>query len=278
MDEETDTLPSHIEVTETEGDNIISGLGMTFPHRPRSVNPRFRAVMESASPEFSRNPQPLLPHYESPASSSSAGTVEDSQARAPASPTIEEMERTLGINPNSPSLMFSVQPSEPGTVLKKSRKSSRRTTLLGSDLSETLKEIQNFANSNRRRSVRTATKGVFYGSPSQIRSDKENPEGSEQKESPHLRHPLLDNERKMDPAKQIKHNQTILDFVNIGNTKQLGGLPAVGPKTAFLIHQHRGLHGCFDDLRQLEIIPGLNKNFFKKFCKQNQIDGLEDIA
>ena len=296
MDEETDTLPSHIEVTETEGDNIISGLGMTFPHRPRSVNPRFRAVMESASPEFSRNPQPLLPHYESPASSSSAGAVEDSQARAPASPTIEEMERTLGINPNSPSLMFSVQPSEPGTVLKKSRKSSRRTTLLGSDLSETLKEIQNFANSNRRRSVRTATKGVFYGSPSQIRSDKENPEGSEQKESPHLRHPLLDNERKMDPAKQIKHNQTILDFVNIGNTKQLGvsyfslsrcdschlislqGLPAVGPKTAFLIHQHRGLHGCFDDLRQLEIIPGLNKNFFKKFCKQNQIDGLEDIA
>ena len=222
MDEETDPLPSHIEVTETEGDNIISGLGMTFPHPPRSVNPRFRAVVESASPEFSRNPQPLLPLYESPASSSSAGTVEESQLRAPASPTIEEMERTLGINPNSPSLMFSVQPSEPGTVLKKSRKSSRRTTLLGSDLSETLKEIQNFANTNRRRSVRTATKGVFYGSPSQIRSDKENPEGSEQKESPHLRHPLLDNERKMDPIKQIKHNQTILDFVNIGNTKQLG--------------------------------------------------------
>merc|ERR1719154_91374 len=61
MDEETDTLPSHIEVTEIEGDNIISGLGMTFPHPPRSVNPRFRAVVESASPEFSRTPQPLLP-------------------------------------------------------------------------------------------------------------------------------------------------------------------------------------------------------------------------
>ena len=168
---------------------------------------------------------------------------------------------------------------------------------MGSDLSETLKEIQNFANSNRR-SVRTAAKGIFYGSPSQIRSDKENPEGGEQKESPHLRHPLLDNEKKMDPAKQIKHNQTILDFVNVGNTKQLGvscfslnrnfdrylfsmslqGLPAVGPKTAFLIHQHRGLHGSFEDLRQLETIPGLNKNFFKKFCKQNQIDGLEDIV
>merc|ERR1719509_442412 len=117
--------------------------------------------------------------------------------------------------------MFSVQPSEPGTVLKKSRKSSRRTTLLGSDLSETLKEIQNLANSNRRRSVRTATKGVFYGSPSQIRSDKENPEGSEQKESPHLRHPLLDNERKMDPIKQIKHNQTILRHPLLDNERKM---------------------------------------------------------
>ena len=223
MVEETDLLPSHIEVTGAEKENFISGLGMSFPHPPRSVNPRFRAVMESASPELVRNPEPLLPLYESPASSSSSGRVEDSQA--PTSPTIEEMERTLGINPNSPSLMFSVQPPDPnGTVMKKSRKSSRRTTLMGSDLNETLKEIQNFANSNRRRSVRTAAKGIFYGSPSQMRSDKENPGGpeSEEKESPHLRHPLLENERKMDPAKQIKHNQTILDFVNVGNTKQLG--------------------------------------------------------
>ena len=224
MSEETDLLPSHIEVTGTERENFISGLGMSFPHPPRSVNPRFRAVMESASPELVRNSEPLLPQYESPASSSSAGRGEDSPTRAPASPTIEEMERTLGINPNSPSLMFSVQPSEPGTVMKKSRKSSRRTTLIGSDLNETLKEIQNFANSNRRRSVRTAAKGIFYGSPSQMRRDKENPEGIdvEQKESPNFRHPLLENERKMDPAKQMKHNQTILDFVNVGNTKQLG--------------------------------------------------------
>jgi len=280
MVEETDLLPAHIEVTGTEKENFISGLGMSFPHPPRSVNPRFRAVMESASPELVRNPEPLLPLYESPASSSSAGRGEDSPVRAPASPTIEEMERTLGINPNSPSLMFSVQPHESGTVMKKSRKSSRRTTLMGSDLNDTLKEIQNFANSNRRRSVRTAAKGIFYGSPSQIRNDKENPEGSESepKESPHFRHPLLENERRMDPVKQIKHNQTILDFINVGNTKQLGGLPAVGPKTAFLIHQHRGLHGCFEDLRQLETIPGLNKNFFKKFCKQNQIDSLEDCV
>ena len=214
MIEETDLLPSNIEVTGADRENIISGLGMSFPHPPRSVNPHFRAVVESASPELVGKPDPLLPPYDSPASSSA-------MVRAPASPTIEEMERTLGINPDSPSLMFTVQPPQPGTV-KKSRKSSRRTTLIGSDLNETLKEIQNFANSNRRRSVRKAAQRIFYGSPSKMTNDKENPEPECSEGSPQFRHPLLDNEKKMHPTKQIKHNQTILDFINVGNTKQLG--------------------------------------------------------
>ena len=214
MIEETDLLPSNIKVTGADRENIISGLGMSFPHPPRSVNPKYRAVVESASPELVRKPDPLLPPYDSPASSSA-------MVRAPASPTIEEMERTLGINPDSPSLMFTVQPPQPGTV-KKSRKSSRRTTLIGSDLNETLKEIQNFANSNRRRSVRKAAQRIFYGSPSKMTNDKENPEPECSEGSPQFRHPLLDNEKKMHPTKQIKHNQTILGFINIGNTKQLG--------------------------------------------------------
>ena len=54
------------------------------------------------------------------------------------------------------------------------------------------------------------------------------------------------------------------------------GLPAVGPKTALLIHQHRDLHGCFDSLSQLEDIPGVSKHFFRKFCRQNQIEELEN--
>merc|ERR1719391_756818 len=116
--------------------------------------------MESASPTLPSGDPPLF-QYDSPPSSS---------RRRSQSPTIEEMERNLGINPDSPSLMFNVT-QQTGTVVKKSRKSSRRTTLVGTDLNETLKEIQNFTNSNRRRSVRTATKGIFYGSPS------ERPEG-----------------------------------------------------------------------------------------------------
>ena len=50
----------------------------------------------------------------------------------------------------------------------------------------------------------------------------------------------------------------------------------MGPKTAFLIHQHRELHGYFNNLRQLETIPGVNKIFFGKFCRQNQIIVEED--
>ena len=54
------------------------------------------------------------------------------------------------------------------------------------------------------------------------------------------------------------------------------GLPGVGPKTAFLIHQHRELHGYFNKLRELEMIPGVNKQFFHKFCRQNQISVEEE--
>ena len=54
------------------------------------------------------------------------------------------------------------------------------------------------------------------------------------------------------------------------------GLPAVGPKTAFLIHQHRELHGGYESLGELQEIPGINKNFFKKFCRQNQIEEIQE--
>eukprot|EP00088_Acartia_fossae_P038379 TRINITY_DN39768_c0_g1_i1.p1 TRINITY_DN39768_c0_g1~~TRINITY_DN39768_c0_g1_i1.p1 ORF type:complete len:188 (-),score=45.40 TRINITY_DN39768_c0_g1_i1:32-571(-) len=179
------------------------------------------------------------------------------------------MERTLGINPNSPSLLFAVS-TEPSTV-KKAPRSSRRTTMMSSELNETLREIQNIASTNRRRSVRVAARGKYYGDGSP-RKDDENKDA----ESPVFRHPLLENEKQLDLQKQRKHNQTILDFINIGNVKLIGGLPAVGPKTAFLIYQHRELHGCYESLQQLDLIPGMNKNFFKKFCKQNQINGLEN--
>ena len=79
---------------------------------------------------------------------------------------------------------------------------------------------QNFTNSNRRRSVRTATKGIFYGSPSQRPEGLD--ENGRQEEVQEPRHPLLGLARKMDPARQRKHNQTILDLINIGSVKHLG--------------------------------------------------------
>merc|ERR1719219_2852541 len=250
MDEDSDIVRDNIESTVVdEREDVISGLGLCFPQLPRNVNPRHRAVMESASPKFKSLDQPLF-NYDSPPSSS--------QRDRSLSPTIEEMERNLGINPDSPSLQFNVTSQQSGTVGKKSRKCSRRTTLVGTDLNLALKEIQNVSSNASRRSARVASKGVFYGSPSQkpdLEQD-ENHDGSI--------HPLLDREKKMDPAKQEKHNRTILDVLNIGNVKLLAGLPAVGPKTAFLIHQHRELHGVYESFEQLKNIPGISKNFFGK--------------
>ena len=220
MSEESDLAPSNIEVTGADKENFISGVGVSFPQPPRSINPRFRAVVESASPDLNRH-EPVLFPYDSPPSSSQAG-------RGPNSPTIEEMGRTLGINPDSPSLMFCVNPTPAtdldGTVLRKSRKSSRRTTMMASELNETLKEIQNFASSNRRRSVRVAAQGKYYGSPSQLSKEKENRnEASEDNnDEPQFNHPLLNNPKKMDPAKQQKHNEAILNFINIGTVKLIG--------------------------------------------------------
>ena len=245
MMEETDLLPSNIKVTGAGRENIISGLGMSFPHPPRSVNPKYRAVVESASPELVRKPDPLLPPYDSPASSSA-------MVGAPASPTIEEMERSLGINPDSPSLMFTVKPPQPGTVTN-SRRSSRRTTLTGSDLNETLNEIQNFSNSSRR-CVRKAAQGIYYGSPSQMTNNKENPEPERAEGSPQSRHPFLEKEKKMHPTQQLKHNQTILDFINVGKTKQLGVSNLLSTLCCFLTTPI-----CV----QLKIILGTSRNWTK---------------
>ena len=220
MDEDSDIVRDNIEVTVVdEQEDIISGVGLRFPQLPRNVNPRHRAVMESASPKFD---QPLF-HYDSPPSSS--------QRDRSLSPTVEEMERNLGINPDSPSLMFNVTCQQPGTVVKKARKSSRRTTLVGTDLNLALKEIQNFTNGARRRSVRVASKGVFYGSPSQ-KPDLEQAENNDARTGVH---PLLDQEKKMDPAKQDWHNRTILDFINIGNVKLL----AVSRESNIISHYNK---------------------------------------
>eukprot|EP00092_Neocalanus_flemingeri_P041698 GFUD01045417.1.p1 GENE.GFUD01045417.1~~GFUD01045417.1.p1 ORF type:complete len:841 (+),score=290.25 GFUD01045417.1:73-2595(+) len=224
-------------------EDIISGAGITFPLQGRP-DPRLRAVINSASPDLSLRPS--LPAYDSPPTTQTR--------HATNSPTIEEMERTLGINPDSPStLMFTSSGLPPNT--NKPKRSSRRKTMMASELNETfaLRDIQNMDMATAsRRSQRVAAQGKEV-----LSAD--------------TKHPLLEtsNWRVVEG-----HNSRVLGIVNTGNTKLLAGLPGVGPKTALLIHQHRELHGSFNSLRELQMIPGVNKNFWVKFCKQNQISGL----
>lgn len=97
--------------------------------------------------------------------------------------------------------------------------------MCASELNETLREIQNIASSNKRRSirVRAAAQGKYYGSPSQQEQEnRDNNQGLEEEETAQFKHPLLIGEKKMEPVKQERHNRTILDFINIGNVKHLG--------------------------------------------------------
>ena len=48
-------------------------------------------------------------------------------------------------------------------------------------------------------------------------------------------------------------------------------LPAVGPKSAFVLQQYRDLHDGIKTIGELKDIPGLSRNFFDKFCTQNQV-------
>ena len=60
-------------------------------------------------------------------------------------------------------------------------------------------------------------------------------------------------------------------FPYSANLQMLQKLPAIGPKTAFILHRHRELHGPFISLETLKNIPGLQKSFFNKFVKTHQI-------
>jgi len=85
---------------------------------------------------------------------------------------------------------------------------------------------------------------------------------------------MVDENWKVDQQK--KHNENILNFLNSANMKVLQALPAVGPKSACVIHTYRDLNGEIKNLLELKSIQGLARNFWKKFVQDNQISGLED--
>ena len=70
---------------------------------------------------------------------------------------------------------------------------------------------------------------------------------------------------------QEKHNSRILELLNTANIKMLQSMPAIGPKTAYLLMQHRELHHGFQSLDELKDIPGIQKNFYMKFVTTHQI-------
>eukprot|EP00092_Neocalanus_flemingeri_P067298 GFUD01082120.1.p1 GENE.GFUD01082120.1~~GFUD01082120.1.p1 ORF type:complete len:346 (+),score=117.83 GFUD01082120.1:38-1039(+) len=241
MSEDTSVV---INLPSPKHEDIISGAGITFPLQGRP-DPRLRAVINYASPDLSSRPS--LPAYDSPPTTQTR--------HATNSPTIEEMERTLGINPDSPSTVMFTSSGLPSNT-NKPKRSSRRKTMMASELNETfaLRDIQNMDMATAsRRSQRVAAQGKEV-----LSADS--------------KHPLLEtsNWRVVEG-----HNSRVLGIVNTGNSKLLAGLPGVGPKTALLIHQHRELHGSFNSLRELQMIPGVNRQFWAKFCKQNQISGMD---
>ena len=207
LDMTEDSAPSSTIQATDDKENFISGVGVTFPRPPRSVNPRLHEIINSASPTLANS----LPDYSSTASSSTVRRpltqdLTSVEADPSMSPTmIEEMERTLGINPESPVLFC----SEPTTV---KRRSSRRATMMNQELNETLLEFQE-ATGTRRRNPRRAAQGKFYGSP---RLSKEDCNHQPEETTETTQQPTM-----MNPEKQRRHNDNILNIINTGNQKEL---------------------------------------------------------
>jgi len=279
--------PTTIEVLhqlqeEEEEEDIISGNTLN------SLTPRHRRLQQvaAASPDLSRNSPgvPLIPIYSSPASSSLKPPASEIPIASPSvnplssSPSVEEMERMLGINADSPGAQdfFDTTTASSSTALKKPavKKSIRRTTMLTSEifdgvtLADIRKDQQSLAmgNPNRRRSSRVER--IYYGSPSNLGKSRDQEETS----GPQFKHPLMVKENwKVLAGRQKTHNNNILTLLNTANTAMLTKLPAVGPKSAYVLQQYRDLHDGIKSIGELKDIPGLSRNFFDKFCTQNQV-------
>jgi DNA uptake protein ComE-like DNA-binding protein len=249
------TVIEVLEVPDEENEeDIISGAGVLLPIQIEGPSHQRLRQIVSASPE--------LPKYSSPPSSSTRTNIQHS-------PSVQEMERMLGINSDSPGAMDlfdTTAASSSGVSRKLPKKSARRTTMLSSEITDTLTDIRNLAASNtdRRRSSRLDARTMYYGSPSDL-AKKEN--SQEQ-----FKHPLSVKENwKIGPGRQLVHNTNVLVILNTANTAMLTKLPAVGPKSAFILQQYRDLHDGIKTIDELRNIPGLAKNFFDKFCLRNQI-------
>ena len=150
----------------------------------------------------------------------------------------EKLAKSMGIS--SPLLMFDDFDLKPKSV-QKPKRSVRRTTMLPPELNRTI----NDSFKDRRRSSRIESLNKFKN-PLEVKNNWQ----------------IFD---------QDKHNANILTMLNTANLQMLQKIPAIGPKTAFLIHSQRELRGQFESFDNLQNIPGLQKSFFSKFIKTHQV-------
>ena len=202
---------------------------------------------------------PEIPVYDSPASTAPPPPP----ATHKRSPTIEELEQSLGIGPESPNDFLFCGPPVDGSrrggggekKRRESRRSSRRTSMIGSELEASLQFIREANAAKRRvseRPTRAAAQGVFYGSPSSKRKAEDTSDkGANHDNIPTaVSHPLLSqNTFAVDPGRQQAHNQSILTLLNTGSLKLLTALPAIGAKTGLIIHGYRSLNGEIKSIR-----------------------------
>ena len=156
------------------------------------------------------------------------------------------MAQSMGIN--SPCFLFDDDEFENKRpfVPKSVKRSVRRTTMLHSELNQTLGDTFSDFKERRRSSRLEAMQMQKFKNPLEVTSNWT----------------IFD---------QDKHNANILTMINSANLQMLQKLPAIGPKTAFVLHTHRELHGPFTSLNTLKDIPGLQKSFFSKFVRTHQI-------
>ena len=63
---------------------------------------------------------------------------------------------------------------------------------------------------------------------------------------------------------QEDQNEAMVIFLNRASIKEIATLPAIGPKTAQLIHNQREMRGKFTSLMQIRNVPGISQSVFNK--------------
>jgi len=264
-------------------EKVISGTLTNF-EQSNMTKRRLQSVIASASPQLGKASSSTstveneaIPVYDSPASTACPVKITHS-------PTIEEMERSLGICPDSPLAPFCVpRPVQTAAAggggsrkpsRQSCRRSTRRTTMMGEELAKSLQLIRDASGvngANRRRSgrpIRAASKDIFYGSPKVQLQDTKKVD----KDLPEVSHPLLNGDLETVKADmQKEHNKSILTLLNTGNLKLITSLPAIGPKSGLIIYHYRQLNDGIKCLKELQTIHGLGAKFYNKFIRQNQI-------